>query len=127
MTLMQLFQAYSFDEIMPVFNEMFPGTSKFRKQLSEAYNLALAMRPVASKKNIRYKIMDIPGSDHKYMGAEDANFDTTWEVCLGKEVVREKGVDLSDVELAANCLANLCLIARGPRSFEASRNLLLKG
>lgn len=127
MTLKQLLAAYDFDELMPVINEMFPGTSKFRKQLGEAYQLALNMKTVSSKKTIRYKLMNIPETDHMYMGAEDACFDTSWEVCLGKEVVRDKGVDLSDIELAANGLANLCLIARGPRSFEAARMEMLRG
>ena len=127
MTLTQLLKAYEFDELMPVINEMFPGTNKFRSQLQEAYELAVDMRAVPSKKTIRYKIMDIPGTDHKYMGAEDSNFDTTWEACLGKEIVRDKGVDLSEAELTANAFVNLCLIARGPRSFEPSRQILLKG
>jgi len=127
MTFSQLLQSYSFDELMPVINEMFPGTSKFRNELQEAYDIAVAMHPVASKKSIRYKIIKVPGSDNQYMGAEDANFDTTWEVCLGKDVVKERGVDLSEAELVANCLVNLCLISRGPKSFESTRQILLKG
>ncbi|MBQ8047129.1 MAG: hypothetical protein IJ196_04295 [Prevotella sp.] len=127
MKLTQLLQAYEFDELMPVINEMFLGTNKFRKQLREAYDIAVGMRPVASKKSIRYRIIDIPGSDHKYIGAADSDFQTSWEVCLGKEVVREKGADLSDLELAANCLVNMCLTSNCPRMFEESRQVLLQG
>lgn len=127
MTLKQLLLAYGFDELMPVINDMFPGTSKFRPQLGEAYRIATGMKSVPSKKTIRYKVIHIPNSDHSYMGAEDSCFDTTWEVCLGKEVSREKGVNLADIEIAANSLVNLCLIARGPKSFDDARSQLLRG
>ncbi len=33
MKLHQLLQAYEFDELMPVINEMFPGTAKYREPL----------------------------------------------------------------------------------------------
>ena len=44
MKLFHLLQAYEFDEIMPVINDMFPGTNKFRPQLKMAYD-----RPSATK------------------------------------------------------------------------------
>lgn len=126
MKLIQLLQAYPFDELMPVIVEMFPGTSKYRKPLEVAYNTLMTMSPVASKKNIRYKIMKDPHSDASFMGAEDANFDSPWEVCLGKEVIKEKGVDLSDIEVAANCLVNVSFIGKHPQSFEEYYKALLK-
>ena len=73
MKLHQLIQAYEFDEIMPVINEMFPGTAKYRDQLSEAYNIMTSMRPVSSSKSIRYKIIKGKGEE-QYMGADDSNF-----------------------------------------------------
>ena len=126
MTLHQLFQAYDFDEIMATINDMFPGTAKFRQPLQQAYSLLLSMQPVESKKNIRYKLLHNAEDDLSYMGADDANFNTTWEVCLGKQVVREKGVDLTDLELAANSLVNVIFLARPPKAFEAARAALLK-
>ena len=124
MKLQQLLQRYQFDDLMPVVADMFPGTGKFRAALEQGYNILMSLKPVASKKNIRYRIMPDPNSDASFMGAEDAAFDTTWEVCLGKEVVKEKGVDLTDIELAANCLVNVCLIGRHPKAFdEAYRSL----
>ncbi len=120
MTLYELIQAYDFKEIMPVIVDMFPGTAKYEEPLREAYDLLLGMRPVPSKKSIRYKILKFDDSDAQYMGAEDRDFDTTWDVCLGKQVQREKGVDLTDAELIANCLVNICFIARHPKSFEAA-------
>lgn len=125
MKLHQLIQAYEFDEIMPVINEMFPGTAKYRDQLSEAYNIMTSMRPVSSSKSIRYKIIKGKGEE-QYMGADNSNFNGPWEVTLGKDVSREKGVDLNDIEILANCLVNMCFIGRYPQEFEKSHQLLLR-
>lgn len=111
---------------MPVINDMFPGTTKYREPLEEAYNTLLSLKPVASKKSIRYKILHNDKGSETYMGAEDSCFEATWEVCLGKEISREKGVDLNDAEILANCLVNLCFLGRYPKSFEAAHRQLLK-
>lgn len=120
MKLYELIQAYDFDEIMPEISNMFPGTSKYRKPLQQAYDILRAMRPVASKKSIRYKLMREGNSDECYMGAADADFRCTWEVCLGKDVSRERGVDLNDAEILANCLVNVCLIGTHPHAFDVA-------
>lgn len=126
MILHQLLQAYEFSEILPAINEMFPGTARYKKQLQQAYDLLIGMRPVESKKNIRYKLLHNAEDDISYMGANDQDFNTTWEVCLGKQVVREKGVDLTDLEMVANCLVNVIFTARPPKSFEEARKELMK-
>ena len=127
MKLYQLLQVYEFDEIMPVINDMFPGTSKFRDQLKMAYEMLMTMRPVESKKTIQYKIMPGDMPSHSFIGAEDNQFDAPWDVLLGKDVSRSQGVDLSDVELAANVLVNLCLLGRSPKSFEKAHQDLMRG
>ena len=127
MKLYQLLQAYDFDEIMVAVNDMFPGTKKYRKPLSVAYDILTNMQPVENKKAIRYKLLKDEGRSEQYMGAEDTCFATTWQSCLGKSVTRDHGVDLSDVELAANCLVNICFLAIGPREFEPYRQQLMKG
>uniref|UniRef100_A0AB33JGG7 Uncharacterized protein n=5 Tax=unclassified Prevotella TaxID=2638335 RepID=A0AB33JGG7_9BACT len=126
MKLHQLFQAYEFDEIMPVINDMFPGTSKYREPLETAYNIILQMKPVPNKATIRYKIMDSDTKGEQYMGAEDSAFMTTWEVCLGKDVSKGGGIDLSNAEILANCLVNMCFISKYPKEFEAAHKKLLK-
>ena len=126
MTLQLLLKRYPFDDLMPVVADMFPGTGKYRAALEQGYDILMSLQPVASKKNIRYRIMPDPNSDASRMGAEDAAFDTTWEVCLGKEVVKEKGIDLTDIELAANCLVNVCLIGRHPKAFDEAYRTLSK-
>lgn len=125
MKLYDLLGAYDFDEIMPVIVDMFPGTGKFRHQLKNAYRLLMDMRPVPSKKSIRFRIIHIPNSSESFMGAVDSDFDTTWEVCLGKDVSRERGVNLSDLELAANCLVNVALTARHPKVFDDDYKVLV--
>ena len=104
MKLKQLFQAYEFEEIMPVINEMFPGTSKYREPLKVAYDILLELEPIPSKKGILYKIIDNKANGETYMGADDNNFRSTWQVALGKSVSRAKGVTLSDAEVAAKSL-----------------------
>ena len=127
MKLNHLLQAYEFDEIMPVINDMFPGTSKFREQLKQAYDMLIAMKPVPSNKVIRYKVLSGDKPNHSFVGAEDSCFNAIWEVCLGKEVTKENGVDLSNAELVANCLVNLCLQAKYPKAFETAHRQLMKG
>lgn len=75
MRLYDLLQAYEFDEIMPVIVDMFPGTGKFREQLREAWDLLLSMKPVPTKKGIKYKLMPGDRADEQYVGAEDRDFD----------------------------------------------------
>lgn len=126
MKLMTLLQAYNFDELMPVINDMFPGTGKYRDQLKQGYDIMLAMHPAASKKAIRYVKMKQPNSEFYYFGALDSSFNTTWEAALGKEVSKDKGVDLDDVEILANCLVNLCLQGKYPPAFKQAHDILMK-
>ena len=126
MKLTELLQAYDFGEIFPELVMMFPDAKLHRTIFKQAYDLLTTLSPVDSKKTIRYKLMPSPFGADSFFGAEDANFNTTWEVCLGKQVVREKGVDLSDLDLAANCLLNVVFIGKCPNSFASARKTLLK-
>ena len=126
MRLRNLLEDYDFNELMPVIADMFPGTGKYREPLRQAYDMLLKTRTTSSNKVIRYKILRDEKGGHSYMGAEDKDFKSTWDVCLGKEVVREKGVDLSNIELAANSLINLCLISHYPPAFEPIHEQLTK-
>ncbi|MCI7284530.1 MAG: hypothetical protein SOX60_05930 [Prevotella sp.] len=125
MTLLDLFKKYSADELLATIDEMFPDTEKFHNTFREAYNLMMTLTPIASKKKITYKILSDEENDIEFFGAEDSCFNTTWEVCLAKELVVEKGVELSDIEIAANSLVNMCLIGRCPRAFLPQKRELL--
>lgn len=124
MKLKELFETYSFDEIMQAISEMFPDTEKYREPLQQAYDLLMQTQPTASNEKICYEILQDDDDDEAYMGAEDQCFAATWDVCLGKEILREEEVDLSDAEIAANSLVNLCFISRYPKVFEEAHRKL---
>ena len=125
MTLLDLFKKYLADELLATIDEMFPDTEKFHNTFREAYNLMMTLTPIASKKKITYKILSDEENDIEFFGAEDSCFNTTWEVCLAKELVIDDYVELSELEITANSLVNLCLTGRCPRQFLPMKQALL--
>ena len=118
MKLKELFQAYEFDEIYPQIGLMFPKGRHLREEFRNAYNLLLEIKPVMSKKQIRYELMEDPDSNEMFFGADDHDFNGPWDVLLGKELKKGPKVDLTSEELVANCLLNVVLIGRHPRAFD---------
>ena len=118
MKLYQLLQAFGFEEIFPTVNEMFPNAGLHRDVFEKAFDMLCSIQPISSKKTIRFELMDDPNSNDMIVGADDNCFNTTWDVCLGKEIKKGKGADLNDVEMAANCLLNVLFIGRHPQSFD---------
>lgn len=118
MNLKELFQAYEFDEIYPQIGLMFPKGRHLREEFRNAYNLLLDIKPVMSKKQIRYELMEDPDSNEMFFGADDHDFNGPWDVLLGKELKKGPKVDLTSEELVANCLLNVVLIGRHPRAFD---------
>lgn len=118
MKLKELFQAYEFDEIYPQIGLMFPKGRHLREEFRNAYNLLLDIKPVMSKKQIRYELMEDPDSNEMFFGADDHDFNGPWDVLLGKELKKGPKVDLTSEELVANCLLNVVLIGRHPRAFD---------
>ena len=118
MKLKELFQAYEFDEIYPQIGLMFPKGRHLREEFRNAYNLLLDIKPVMSKKQIRYELMEDPDSNEMFFGADDHDFNGPWDVLLGKELTKGPKVDLTSEELVANCLLNVVLIGRHPRAFD---------
>ena len=114
----ELFQAYEFDEIYPQIGLMFPKGRHLREEFRNAYNLLLDIKPVMSKKQIRYELMEDPDSNEMFFGADDHDFNGPWDVLLGKELKKGPKVDLTSEELVANCLLNVVLIGRHPRAFD---------
>lgn len=115
MRLQELLKAYEFDEIFAELAEMYPSAQKDQQRFKDAYKKLLTLRPVASKKQIRYELMYDPETDEEFVGAEDACFNGPWDVLIGKEIKKEAQADLSDLEIAANCLLNVVFIGREPR------------
>jgi hypothetical protein len=127
MTIKDLIQAYDFDEVMSVVKDMFPGTEKFRKPLQKAYEILEHLPSVSSKKKIVYQLIEDPESGESFMGAQDDCFRSTWDVLLGKTIIREKDIDLTDIEILANSLVNLCFLGKYPKEFEEAHQQLVKG
>lgn len=124
--LIHLFKAYTEDEVMAAIAEMFPDTDQCQHIFREAYRLIPQLTLVPSKKRLRYRILSDEDNDIEYFGAEDSQFNTTWEVCLAKELVVDDDVELSELEIAANSLVNMCLIGRCPRPFLPLKDELLR-
>ena len=126
MKLYQLLQSFDFEELFPTINEMFPNARLHRDVFEKAFDMLTTIQPIMSKKVIRYELMDDPNSNDMIVGADDNCFNSTWDVCLGKEIKKGKGADLNDVELAANCLLNILFIGRHPIAFEKEYKKLFK-
>lgn len=118
MKLHEYIQAYEFEEVYPHIGLMFPNARKQRAEFRHAYEILLETRPVASKKYIMYQLMEDPDTNEMFFGADDSNFNGPWDVLLGKEVKIGPKVDLSKEEILANCLLNVILIGRHPKSFD---------
>ena len=126
MKLIEYLQAYDFDEIYPQIGLMYPKARHQREQFQHAYEILLGLKPVTSKKQIRYQLMIDPDTNEAFFGADDNCFKATWEVLLGKEVRKEPKVDLTPEEMVANMLLNVVLFGRHPRSFDADFNVITK-
>ncbi len=118
MKIKELFEAYEFGEIYPYIGLMYPKARHLRKQFAKAYELLLEIKPVTSKKQIRYELMQDPDTNEMFFGSDDSAFNKPWDVLLGKELKREPNVELTEEEIAANCLLNIVLIGKYPREFE---------
>ncbi|MBF1388095.1 hypothetical protein [Prevotella denticola] len=118
MRLKELFLAYDFDEIYPQVGLMYPKGRHLRGQFRNAYDLLRSIKPVASKKLIRYQLMEDPETNEMFYGADDRDFNGPWEVLLGKEVKKDPEVNLTSEELVANCLLNTVLTGRHPHTFD---------
>ena len=126
MKLIEYLQAYDFDEIYPQIGLMYPKARHQREQFQHAYDILLGLKPVTSKKQIRYQLMIDPDTNEAFFGADDNCFKATWEVLLGKEVRKEPKVDLTPEEMVANMLLYVVLFGRHPRSFDADFNVIMK-
>ncbi len=126
MKLYQLLQSFEFEELFPAVNEMFPNAHLHRDVFEKAFDMLCSIQPIMSKKAIRYELMEDPNSNDMIVGADDNCFNTTWDVCLGKEIKKGKGADLNDVELAANSLLNILFIGRHPQGFDKEYKKLLR-
>ncbi len=120
MKLKYLLESFDFDDLFPTVAVMYPNAKRHKKEFRHAFDLLTAMRPTTSAKTIRYTVISDPLSNRNFFGANDQNFRTTWDVLLGKELKKDAAVDLSDEEIAANCLINAIFLGKHPKEFENS-------
>lgn len=125
MKLYQLLQSFEFEEIFQQSMWCFQMHSCIVIFL-KSIRYALQYPTHHIQKVIKFELMEDPNSNDMFVGANDSCFQSTWDVCLGKEVKKGKGADLNDVELAANCLLNVLFIGRHPQGFDKDYKKLLK-
>lgn len=123
MKLFQLLQSFEFDELFPSVVAMYPNAKRHRKEFKQAFDMLITMRYTPTNKQIQYLLIE-DGSGDCYFGAHDSNFKANWDVLLGKDIVRSKGVTLTDEEMAANCLLNIIFLGNHPKDFNDSYNIL---
>ena len=127
MKLKYLLESFDFDDLFPTVAEMYPNAKRHRNDFLLAFNLLKDINPAVTNQVIRYTIIHNEVMNQNYFGANDQNFVAPWDVVLGKEVKRDKGVDLSDEEIAANCLRNLIFLGKHPKEFNDAYLSLTRG
>lgn len=126
MIVKEVLERYSFDTIFAELSEMMPDLRRKRADIQQAYDFLLSQAAVASKKKVTYQLIDAQDSDDCFVGAEDRCFEAQWNVILGKEIVIDDDVEISEFEIAVNCFFCIILIGFTPKRFAALRDELLK-
>ena len=123
MKLKRLLETFDFDDFFPEVCVMYPNAKRHRKEFKQAFEMLTTMRYSITNKQIQYLLIEDPSGDC-YFGAHDSCFKANWDVILGKDIVRSKGVSLSDEEMAANCIINIIFLGNHPKDFDDSFNIL---
>jgi hypothetical protein len=104
MKLKELFDKYTFDEILPYLKAMEPEREDSMYQFREALDLLKRMEP--SKKDwgeVHITWYEDEYEAERYISVSHLEGDR-WDVGLAKEVVVDKGVHLEEKDIAAHCL-----------------------
>jgi len=104
MKLKELFDKYTFDEILPYLKAMEPEREDSMYQFREALDLLKRMEP--SKKDwgeVHITWYEDEYEAERYISVSHLE-DDRWDVGLAKEVVVDKGVHLEEEDIAAHCL-----------------------
>lgn len=91
MKLYQLLQSFEFEEIFPTVNVMFPN-AQLHRDILKSIRYALQYPAYHIQKVIKFELMEDPNSNDMFVGANDSCFQSTWDVCLGKEVKKAKAL-----------------------------------
>ncbi|MBR5038121.1 MAG: hypothetical protein IKX65_05315 [Prevotella sp.] len=124
MKVKELLQTFEFDDLFPTIAIMYPNAKRHKREFKEAFDILTTMKSTASNKTVRYMLIEDPATKDNFFGAQDSNFNTSWDVLVGKEVKRDKFVDLTDEEMAANIIINAIFISKCPKEFEENQRAL---
>ena len=116
--LIDILKKYDFNTIFTELSDIFPEINRKRPLIKDAYDFLLSQTPVSSKKRIIYKLIEDDESFDCFVGAEDHQFEANWNVIIGKEVVREDNIEISDLEIATNSFLCILLIGFAPKRFK---------
>ena len=124
MKVKELLQTFDFDDLFPTIAIMYPNAKRHKREFKEAFDILTTMKATSSNKTVRYMMIEDPLTKDNFFGAQDSNFNTSWDVLVGKEVKRDKFVDLTDEEMAANIIINAIFLSKCPKTFEESQRTL---
>ena len=127
MKLKYLLETFDYDNILHTVAVMCLTAKRHRHDFLSAFELLKDINPSATTQVVRYTIIHDDVMNQDYFGANDQDFKAPWNVILGKEVKRDKGVDLSDEEIAANCLINIIFLGKHPKEFNDTYMSLTRG
>ncbi|GEM_PF-2033404 len=123
MKLKELFDKYAFDEILPYLKAIEPEREDSMYQFREAYDLLRHMEP--SKEDCGEVKLEW-SSDECYEGKYVMVYNLAgdyWENNLAKEVVLSEDLQISEMEIAANCLWEITFFGFGQEEDEDDRSI----
>ncbi len=120
MKIKELLQKVSFDDIVPQLVRLFRDRGYEENKLihfipgcKEAYDILRHMQAEETDKQVRFYLDREEAADYgekprveMYLYEDDFESDY-WPINLGKEIVLDEGVELSDVEIAARCMFHI--------------------
>ncbi len=127
----ELLQKVSFDDIAPQLERLLRDIefepNKIRQIIQtrkKSYDILQQMQPEETDKPVRF-YMDYYDAEHygekprvKMDLYEDDFESCPWPLNLGKEIVLDEGVELSDAEIAARCLFHITFYGFTPEKVE---------
>lgn len=124
----ELLQKMPFDDIVPELSRYFRSIGYKSKDIrsfipgcKKAYDILMQLEPEETDRQVRFYLdryyAERYGDDPTVeMDLYDDNFETCpWSINLGKEIVLDEGVELSDAEIAARCLFHITFYGFTPK------------
>lgn len=123
MKLKELFDKYTFDEILPYLKEIDPEKEDSMYQFREAFDLLRHMEPSKTDcGEVRLEWSSDKCIETRYVMVHYLAGDY-WEDNLAKEVVLSEDLQISEMEAAANCLWEITFYGFGQEEDEDDRNI----